>query len=427
LPATTIALSYISGSRVHKMRNKATILIIVTFIGFLIFPHLGTLLHIQGEGENLENRRLKPFPELNMKTIFSPSVGEELNDYVWDHLPLRTQLIEADHWMDYYIFKDSPVPDQVLIGRNGWLFFYPSVMTLPKEYADNVDKFVRAARKATRIGKKSGIEILIVPSPSKASIYPEYLTAHHREMYSTYEEMFQNHLEKAASSDTPSLLLLWEPFRKEKNRLLHEKHCEENQKSTCYLFRPKDRHFDWETAILQAKKIVERVAPGKWEDDIYKQYLTPYEDKPSEMERRFIRIDLPEPYIDFMAPEFLTSHSIRFKSVPVEGTARNKEVFTVDTNSGTDPMGKRVVVIHDSFFEKSKFFITPYFKETIFMHWSLSANMSSFLATVRSADILIIQGVDDSWYATYRVNRLQLIFNALKQGPTRLSSVAVYQ
>ena len=145
-----------------------------------------------------------------------------MNEYIWDHLPLRTNLLKADHWIDYHIFNDSPVLDKVLIGRDDWLFFYPAVMEWPQKNSQQVEKFIALAQKATAVQKKTGKEIILIPSPSKTSIYPEFLPDYHQNAYRQNAAQFHERLDMVAP-DTKSLLLLWKPFQNEKERLLQER------------------------------------------------------------------------------------------------------------------------------------------------------------------------------------------------------------
>ena len=395
------------------MHHKSAVFITIAFMTFLLLPQFGILLNIQGEGENLQNRTLSQFPAISIKAVSSASFGEKINEYVWDHLPLRSQFIKVDHWIDYYIFHDSPIPEQLMLGKDGWFFLYDTVITWPKKNAQYANQLVTLAREATQIQKKTGIEIVIVPSPSKASIYPEFLTDYYQKEFTRHASIYQNELEAAATSDATSLLLLWDPFRKEKARLLQDNQaCIEIEKSLCYLFRPRNRHFDWDTAIFQARIIIERIAPGKWQNNLYSMYLDPQlKYRQSEMEVRFIRVDLPEAYVNFQSRKFLDVYSIQQEVFPIKGTNMKFDVFKTDPQSPIQPVQKRVVVIHDSFMNQSKFLITPYFQESIFMHWAVShGNISLFTETIGKAEILILEGVEGFWY-----NRLKILNEILEE------------
>ena len=385
------------------MKHKRSIFLSITFLLFLALPQFGILFNLDSEREELQNRALNSLPKMNMKSLLSASFGKELNDYIWDHLPLRSRLLQADHWIDYHIFNDSPIPDKVIMGRDQWLFFYPSVMDYPQKSAQQVETFVALARKVTELQRRIGTEIIIIPSPAKASIYPEFLPDYHQKEYVKHASIFHERLE-AAASDVKSLLLLWAPFRNEKERLLRSKQTNPSITwGTHYLFRPRDRHYSWETSIFQAKKIIDKIAPGRWQDNIYDDYFTQYKYEKSEMESRFMKIHLPELYTTLLTKKYLEAFSITQKIYPVEMTNRSKVTFTTGINPIIKPLTKRVVVIHDSFFDKSMFLMAPYFKESVYMHWRLSDNFPLFMKTVKKADILIIQSVEGRWYWGFQV------------------------
>ena len=98
---------------------------------------------------------------------------------------------------------------------------------------------------------------------------------------------------------------------------------------------------------------------------------------------------------------------------PVAMTNRFHETFSVGKNPFIEPLAKKVVVIHDSFFDQSRFLLAPYFKESIFMHWMVFKNFRFFMNAIRKADILILQSVEDRWQVRYE--RLERILTELEE------------
>jgi hypothetical protein len=392
------------------------ILLIIIFLIFILLPFFGGLLQVKGEGEALQNRRLNQLPEINIDSIRSGLFGKKFNEYVWDHLPLRSQLITVDHWIDYYVFRDSPVPDKVLLGRDGWLFLYSAVMEWPRENAEQVDFFVKLALDATGLQKKCGKQIFIVPSPNKASIYPEFLLDDNRSQYLHYSSIYRERLQAAASAGAQSLLLLWEPFVLEKEKLLNGSELNKQfPDRLCYLFRPRDRHFSWETSLLQAQKVAEAIAPGKWNNSYYGAYFSEYKIEKSEMAKLYIKINLPEPYVTFDEIQYLNDLSIIKTDIPVEKTNGRIISFKINSSNGQNNfLPKRIVVIHDSFFDQSRFFLAPYFQESVFMNWNVMRNMPVFMNEIRKADILVIQSVEGHW--SWRYPQLKYILDDLAKG-----------
>ena len=89
---------------------------------FLIFFVPG-LLFVSGKGKSAsdteENRTLSAMPKLEISTyrVFPT----QFEDYFNDHLPLKDQLVFANSYLDYRFFHSSS-SDQVVVGKNGWLF-----------------------------------------------------------------------------------------------------------------------------------------------------------------------------------------------------------------------------------------------------------------------------------------------------------------
>jgi hypothetical protein len=376
-----------------------------------MLPQFEFFFNLNSEGEMLQNRPLHSFPKINIMSLMSASFARGLNEYIWDHLPLRENFLSFDHWIDYYIFNDSPIPEEVLLGKEEWLFLYPSVMDWPKKNAQEVEKFVKLSRIATELQRKTGKQILIIPSPSKASIYPEFLSNYHQKEYLKFASIFHKQLQTAALN-TNSLFLLWEPFRNEKNRLLNNKQTSSPINSrTRFLFRPRDRHFNWETSVFQTKIIIDRIFPGAWNNNIYDNYFDQYKFQKSEMEKRFIKINLPEPYHTFLFENFMKEFQIVKEEYPVKKTKGNIVVFKAGITTDIKPLPKKLVVVHDSFFVQSQLLMAPYIKESTYMHWSISENFSFFMETIIKADILIIQSVEDAW--SWRLDLLERILKEL--------------
>lgn len=391
------------------MTKWTATVICLLFFFFLMLPQIGLLFGFKGPGTDLESRKLNTFPKTSIKSILSTQFSAEFNAYIWDHLPLRAQLLSLDHWIDYHLFKDSPIPEKVLVGKNGWLFLYPTVMEWPTSNVRKIDEFIAQIQRADRLQTKIGKQIFIVPSPCKASIYPEFLNDGERKSFSRYAAVYRERLEKTAETST-SLLLLWKPFLEEKSRLLQQKKpADATAARLHYLYRPRDRHFSWETAILQAKCIVEKISPGMWQSDRMKHYLSPYYLSISEMQRRFLKIQLLELYTHLEIARYFEMFDLHLTTQPIGKTHYVIKHYTSGRAGGITPIAKHVVIVHDSFFDLSSFFLPPYFRETTFLHWNTMQNFSRFMKTLQKADILVFQSVEGQWHA--RIKHLAKIFD----------------
>jgi hypothetical protein len=80
-------------------------------------------------------------------------------------------------WMQYarfVLFEDAG--DKALAGRAGWFFYRPAVQYLIEPWSSPNDIFAAIVAFRDDLAKH-GIQLLLMPTPNKASIYPEMLAA----------------------------------------------------------------------------------------------------------------------------------------------------------------------------------------------------------------------------------------------------------
>lgn len=130
----------------------------------------------------IENRMLARRPKLTPATFTSfPAAYEK---YYNDHFFLRWEFI---HWNSYLVsylfFHKSPVPAEVDLGSNGWLYtagkereVYEGKYTLPESYLEAIsnEMSLRNQWYAER-----GITFYLAIAPMKCEIYPENLPSYY--------------------------------------------------------------------------------------------------------------------------------------------------------------------------------------------------------------------------------------------------------
>ncbi|MEN8155135.1 MAG: hypothetical protein ABFR75_14045 [Acidobacteriota bacterium] len=406
------------------MKKTSNILITISFLLFLLLPQAGLLFNFVGEGEEFQNRKLSPYPEISAESVFSSSFGLEMNSYIWDHFPLRSDLLKIDHWIDYHIFKDSPVPDKVLIGKEDTFFIYQSITKYPKNNLSSLNKYKEIFTKAAEIHRKRKPKIFFVFSPSKASLYPEFLPDSFKKKYLVGDKKFRSELEEY-SGKTKNILLLWDAFNKRKNELSSKSPQTDIDKRLRYLFRPYDQHFHWETAIYQAKLIVDFLAPGKWKGETFNKYFTNYKYEKSEIEKRFFKIDLPEPYKEFIHKDFFSAFNIwQIGRKSPNGLEKYIE-FKKKGPEKITPLNKNLVVIHDSFLFKSKYFITPFFKRSVFIKWKKHKVSDFFIPIIKNADIILLHGFESHFFA--KLKSIEKILDNLGKKNSHHPLISLYQ
>ena len=163
------------------MNKKIRTLYIASFIIIMCLPHVFfALLKNHVDTNNYENR---PFNE-------APIIGEtsytdfasKFEGFYNDHIPFRNQLITLNNYLGYFLFK-STTSEQVLIGKEGWLFIkdvnqgneianYTGHGLLDDELMNTLVTNVLANKEFI---ESKGMEFVIFVSPNKSRVYSEYM------------------------------------------------------------------------------------------------------------------------------------------------------------------------------------------------------------------------------------------------------------
>ncbi len=153
-------------------------LMIGLFLALLWLPTLDHFFKLDHARSPMENRRLAAWPQVR-------GIGQSrdfimgIENYFSDHFGFRKRLIRwNNHWKGQLFRNDSD--RDVLIGRDGWLFFSGDEMfehwTRQRAWSaqdlENWRRLLEMRRDWLR--ERGGKYILVVP-PDKQTVYPEYL------------------------------------------------------------------------------------------------------------------------------------------------------------------------------------------------------------------------------------------------------------
>ena len=146
---------------------------------FLIF----NIFSRQLSGDNHENRLLTTLPSVLQGPL--SGLPARLDSFLTDNSPFRYQLTALDAGLDYTLFGTSQ-SDQVLPGRNGWLFYkdgpdaaHPvaNYQGLPSTF-DREETLAAAAASLQRLGDTlaaQGCTLVLDLAPSKDRVYQEQM------------------------------------------------------------------------------------------------------------------------------------------------------------------------------------------------------------------------------------------------------------
>lgn len=127
-----------------------------------------------------ENRYLASFPTFLTEDMkLAQGIKTQMENWLDDNIGFRTRMKSIQAYIDLKIFRISPSPS-VAIGKSGWLFYTEDrnieiglgTYHLPEDkllsLGENLEEFHQELA-------KNGIEFVLMLTPSKASIYPEFV------------------------------------------------------------------------------------------------------------------------------------------------------------------------------------------------------------------------------------------------------------
>ena len=166
------------------MNKKLSISYIAAFLLLMVIPTAAFRLFGSWiDKTNYEQRTLAEKPEFSINEINAyPSSYEA---YFNDNLPFRTQFIELDSLIKYFVFQESP-SDRVVLGEDGWLFYNPGGVHYnpmadycgqstisQEEMVQAAQKLVQARDQLAALGK----EFVVMLTPNKECIYSDKIPA----------------------------------------------------------------------------------------------------------------------------------------------------------------------------------------------------------------------------------------------------------
>jgi hypothetical protein len=142
------------------------------FIVFIFIPFFSAK-----EIESSENRILAPFPDFKQLIWKIP---DQYTKYYEDHFPFRNQLANLNNKLRLKVFKTSPLPTHLRLGKDGWLFFYIEQVRNAYRGAtpftdDELSRVQRILEEKAAYLKNRNCDFYFVMPPLKHSVYPEYL------------------------------------------------------------------------------------------------------------------------------------------------------------------------------------------------------------------------------------------------------------
>lgn len=155
------------------------VLLTALFLCLILFCFLNDvfLFYKVPETSQTENRKLASKPVFKIDSLAPyPKLYE---NYFNDQFPFRKELGVLNTLICFFLFHQSPLPGEVELGKNGWLFYdqkesavYQGKFTL----ADwQISSLVKDLHDRTLRYRKQGTKFYVAFAPMKPEIYPEFL------------------------------------------------------------------------------------------------------------------------------------------------------------------------------------------------------------------------------------------------------------
>lgn len=173
------------GPKTVQSKRYRLVVIGFGFVALLLLPALDQWLGLSSHFKSTEKRILKPLPTFEFPHL--RTFIYQFDQYYKENFGWRNALFyQYSHWK-YTIVGASPLPEKVVIGKNGW--FYPgnSVNNVVDQHRGllpiSEDTLQSVANRLTRYQQllaKQGTRLYVMIAPDSYTIYPENLPDHLR-------------------------------------------------------------------------------------------------------------------------------------------------------------------------------------------------------------------------------------------------------
>lgn len=162
-----------------NQKRIANLIIVLIFLLMLALPVL-FLNRVPEKVSPTENRKLAAFPVIfDKEGKLAPGIRMGFETWINDNIGFREQFLKVAANIKVKIFHSS-TSEKVHIGEDGWYFYTPNsnLEIASGEYPLSDAMLKAIARKQQAISnyyKSQGVDYVLVLTPSKASVYPEYI------------------------------------------------------------------------------------------------------------------------------------------------------------------------------------------------------------------------------------------------------------
>ncbi|WP_157586991.1 alginate O-acetyltransferase AlgX-related protein [Spirosoma arboris] len=155
----------------------------ISFAILLLLPSLDQVVGLSAWFRSTENRRLRRMPLLHFPYVRQFVI--RFDQYYKENFGGRNALFYVYSRWKYKILGQSPLPEKVVVGKNGWFYLGNSYNQVVDQHRGLVPLSDSSAALITDhlIGRqqelaRQGIKLYVLIAPDSQTIYPEYLPDH---------------------------------------------------------------------------------------------------------------------------------------------------------------------------------------------------------------------------------------------------------
>ena len=234
------------------LSKKENLIYTIIIFAMLMFPSVGMLFGLSSDNYKAEKRDLASLPQLYKDDgSFNIDLLSEFGDYFADNFALRQNYVTADHIIFSSILGSS-VNDEVLIGKDGWLFYHGTLNDYLGESAfteREVYIITHNLKLIQNYAADTGAEFLFVIAPNKNSLYGNYMPDNYIKSKSNNAEAVLQNL----SENGVNTINLYTVFNSQSEELYLKRDTHWNNKGaflvynavTEYLGFENNQNFEW--------------------------------------------------------------------------------------------------------------------------------------------------------------------------------------
>lgn len=327
------------------------------FFAFLAFFWLDQYLGILPQTNITERRALAEKPALDIS--FLDPFPRDYEAYYNDHFHWRNALIRLNNYVNYYTFKQSALPEKVLIGKEDWLFKSGFQLDIYRgKFQFSEKQLQEIAAELTRrksIVEESGAQFYLSIPPQKHSIYPEYLPDNATKI--NEKTCTQQLIDYISTNTDIAYIDLFHPI------------LEKKAQSDTLLYYTTDHHWNDFTALLAAQEILERMRQDfpQLEPISFTDYSFPYATYDGMTLAQMLGIDqLVNESVPVLTPKFPLRASDSLRTYPPPHDFPFKDDYVVDKRLG-DTLLPSLFVVRESFASATILPLAEHFGRSFFL------------------------------------------------------------